>query len=70
MMSERASTLNYGGLWSKGEKASGMFSPTGRDVDPEAGICLSCTLPESKCRGSEKCARYTEQRKIIKGETV
>ena len=66
MLSERASTLNFCGLCAKSERASGMFVPTGKDVDPEAEICLSCDLPESKCRPGS-CVRYKEQKKLIKG---
>ena len=70
MMQERASTLNFCGLCSKSERASGMLVPTGKDIDPEAAICLCCTLPESKCRGSEKCERYRTEMKVIKGKKL
>jgi hypothetical protein len=70
MMQDRASTLNFCGLWSHNERASGMFVPTGKDIDPEASICLCCTLPGSKCRGSEKCARYRTEMKVIKGKEL
>ena len=70
MMSDRASTLNFCGLCFKSEHASDLFVPTGKDIDPEAAICLFCSLPGNKCRGSEKCERYREKMKVIKGKKL
>ena len=67
MSIERASTLNYCGLCSKGERASELYVPDLNNSDAEARICLCCTLPERKCRGSEKCERYRTAMKVIKG---
>ena len=64
MMTEKASTLNFGSL-SKGMRESEMFVPTGRDVDPEALICLACTLPANNCN-KNVCQRYIEGMKKIK----
>lgn len=58
-----SNNLKCGGLFSKGERASEQFVPTGRDVDPEALICLECPLPECK---KLVCKRYNEEMKKIK----
>ena len=65
MMTEKASTLNYGGLFKNRDRASEMFVHTGRDVDPEALICLDCTLPANNCN-KNVCQRYIEGMKKIK----
>ena len=50
-------------ILTKSDEVSTLFCPTGRNVDPEALICLKCDLPE--CDGEEECPRYQREMKKL-----
>lgn len=67
MMEYKPSVLNYGGIFSKGERASELYKPTGRNADAEALICLECPLPANQCKPNV-CKRYKDEMKKLRGK--
>ena len=64
-MQDKISTLKFGGICSKGERASDIFQPNERNASPEALICLKCPLAADKCKPNV-CKRYKEEVKKTK----
>lgn len=65
-MKKKPNALRFGGLFSKGERASDVYKPTNRNASAEALICLTCPLPAEKCN-LNCCKRYKEEMLKLKG---
>ena len=66
-MQDKTSTLKFGGICSKGERASDIFQPNERNASAEALICLNCPLPANQCKPNV-CKRDKEEMKKLRGK--
>ena len=62
---EKASTLNFCGVCSKGQRSSEVYVTNINNASPEAKICLTCPLPAKKCRPNV-CQRLKDELNKIK----